>query len=242
MNQECIQNGESLQTVFRGKDNHLMRMKPIKEGKEEIQTRKIVAKGGVNHNTNPKPQPQQSKPQSRPNPQSQQLSGYDRKLIVTPSSSTTSDIFSIHSDLYSPPLSSILDDDEEENNPESKTIKENNILVERKLNINVINTNSSRRDSKANNTALLVKTPQSIKTSNTDHSRTSTNFDFTPSPMSIFSKDYERSEAVVILISSELIFAEQYDQQQKALKELSSNKLQLPVKVVDGNEENNRKR
>ena len=70
--------------------------------------------------------------------------------------------------------------------------------------------------------------------------KVSLKMDFTPSPLSIFSTQYE--QAVVILISSEIIFPAQHVQQQNALMVLLSDKFHLPVKVVDGDKEKYRKR
>lgn len=82
----------------------------------------------------------------------------------------------------------------------------------------------------------ITKTPySSTKSYTTDRSKTSTKLEFTPSPLSIFTKRVEFSQAIVILISSDIIFQQQHDQQQNALMLLLSKKFHLPVKVVDAN-------
>jgi hypothetical protein len=221
----------------------------------------------MNENVNPQPriQPQSQpdpqptlRPQPQPLSQSEQYSQHHesksqspfrsqrtQKSAITPSSVVSSNVFSLDSNLFSPPAT-IMD----AVNNTKETSRDNS------LNKSIIMHNNNKSN---NNQSILIEkqinslnyeTPQTIRTYNTAKSgKSSLKMDFTPSPLSIFSNQqnfeddkYICSQAVVILISSDILYPEQHVQQQNALMVLLSDKFHLPVKVVDGNQEKNRKR
>ncbi len=113
----------------------------------------------------------------------------------------------------------------------------NNILVEKQTNVKNSN-NFDHLSDVQDNSSDVTKTPGSFQTNYTTTSQSkTTNMDYTPSPLSVFSKRIEFSQAIVILISSDIIFKQQHAQQQNALMILLSKKFHLPVKVVDANDE-----
>ncbi len=128
-----------------------------------------------------------------------------------------------------------------------------NILKERRVDNNAKLGNAFNNNIHVhrNNINMNVnqKTPQSIQSSTGagmgtgTGTGTGTKLEFTPSPLSVFSKEQERgAQAIVILISSDIMYQEQHVQQQNALMILLSDKFHLPVKVIDGKQEKFRKK
>ena len=143
------------------------------------------------------------------------------------------DVFSVDTHLFSPPAN-IMDAFKPKVSRNSNS-NSNSILVERQMNhVNVNNMSQADGDCLSD----FTKTPQSLQT----NGNRSTNMEFTPSPLSIFSKNQVKSQAIVILISSDIMYHEQHVQQQHALKILLSNNFTLPVKVIDGSRAKDKKR
>ena len=190
-------------------------------------------------NVNPKESQPNNTVQPPPPPPPPPVSSKHIQPVRTPSSSiVTNDVFSLATHLFSPQTINSNNTFSVNGSPEDKSVQNSNILVEKQMNINL--TSLVRSKSESNN-MKNIRTPQNIVSGDSSSkSENSAKMDFTPSPLSIFSNGKKGCEAVVILISSEIMYPEQHILQQNALMILLSDKFHLPVRVIDGNQEKHR--
>lgn len=207
------------------------------------QTKKVLVMAQQERQKQQHVNPKESQPnntaQPPPPPPPPPASSKHIQPMRTPSSSiVTNDVFSVATHLFSPQTINSNSTYSGNGSSKDKSVQNSNILVEKQMNYNQTILVRSKSDS--NNTETIT-TPQSIMSGNSSlKSRNSTRMDFTPSPLSIFSNGTQGCQAVVILISSEIMYPEQHVQQQNALMILLSDKFHLPVRVVDGNQEKHR--